>query len=329
MSLLLLKTKDLSWQDHTMNVEVMLKPNQCQLLLNKHKTLHTKYMQARDLFEKQLQSYIKDYTLERRLTDRYREKLTSRKRELTQQRVQSAFEARQMAEVELQRIKSAPITKSKTPSPIRHIGKRSRGLFITEIDDDKIYRLPSISQKKDKKQAFFEGLSRPKSKPKQDEKQKTEPESLGEKRYITLPIKSEATLTAEKQAEEMQGALLEKVKSFVEEIREFNRKPPPHEESTSESLSSAKSRGITPLVAKRYSTFTVDMQKIETAFDDFCKTNSKEDLQKMMKLAAKLKSNVALARNQSLVPTIGAFKSSRAFKRLTKRYDSSQPCEGE
>ena len=311
-----------------MNMEVMLKPNQCQLLLNKHKTLQTKYIQARDLFEKQLQSYIKDYTLERRLTERYRERLVCRKKELHIQRVQSAMEAKQIAEIELERTKSAPVHKSKTPSPIRHIGKRSRGLFITEMDDDKIYRLPTIAQKKDQKQAFFEGLSRPKSKAPKEEKSKTEPIHLGDKRFVTLPMKSEAALAGEKLREENQELLLEKVKTFVEEMKEFNRKPQTHDEA-SESLGSSKSRTITPLVAKRYCTFSVDMLKIETAFDEFCRTNSKEDLHKMMKMAAKLKANVALARNQSLVPTIGAFRSSRAFKRLTTRYDSTVPCEGD
>jgi hypothetical protein len=66
MSLLLLKTKDLTWQDHTLNTEVMLAPARSVLLLNKHKTLDAKCEGARQLFERQRIQCIKDFLSSRR-----------------------------------------------------------------------------------------------------------------------------------------------------------------------------------------------------------------------------------------------------------------------
>ncbi len=70
MSLLLLKTRDLTWQDRTLNVEVMLSPSHSQLLYNKHKTLGTHYHKQVELYEKQINTMIKDITVEKRLMER-------------------------------------------------------------------------------------------------------------------------------------------------------------------------------------------------------------------------------------------------------------------
>ncbi|XP_005091893.1 uncharacterized protein LOC101849432 [Aplysia californica] len=93
MSLLMLKTKNLSWQDHTLNIEVMLAPLRSTLLLNKHKTLDTKYDKEKALFERQKDACIKDFVVEKRLIERRRQKLNKRKKDiLAETRAKSALE---------------------------------------------------------------------------------------------------------------------------------------------------------------------------------------------------------------------------------------------
>lgn len=83
MSLLSLKTKNLSWQDHTLNIEVMLAPQGSTLLLNKHKSLDTKLQQEKAGYERQMEAVVNNYLAEKRLVERQRAKLQHRQRELT------------------------------------------------------------------------------------------------------------------------------------------------------------------------------------------------------------------------------------------------------
>ena len=100
MSLLMLKTKNLSWQDHTLNIEVMLAPLRSTLLLNKHKTLDTKFDQEKSLYERQKDACLKDFVVEKRLIERRRQKLLRRKKELMDARAKSAMEAKEAEEKE-------------------------------------------------------------------------------------------------------------------------------------------------------------------------------------------------------------------------------------
>ncbi|XP_059147882.1 uncharacterized protein LOC131935500 [Physella acuta] len=83
MSLLALKTKNLSWQDHTLNIEVMLAPQGSTLLLNKHKSLDTKLQREKAGYERQMDAFVNNYLAEKRLIERQRAKLMHRRRELT------------------------------------------------------------------------------------------------------------------------------------------------------------------------------------------------------------------------------------------------------
>ncbi|GFR90942.1 hypothetical protein ElyMa_004316100 [Elysia marginata] len=100
MSLLMLKTKNLSWQDHTLNIEVMLAPLRSTLLLNKHKTLDTKFEQEKSLYARQKDACLKDFVVEKRLIERRRQKLLRRKKELFDARAKSAMDAKEDEEKE-------------------------------------------------------------------------------------------------------------------------------------------------------------------------------------------------------------------------------------
>lgn len=120
MSLLMLKTKNLSWQDHTLNIEVMLAPLRSTLLLNKHKTLDTKYDKEKALYERQRDACIKDYILETRLIERRRQKIINRKKELqSEARSKSAVEKDEQIKPSSnqERSNSAPIEgRTQTPT---------------------------------------------------------------------------------------------------------------------------------------------------------------------------------------------------------------------
>ncbi|XP_071096873.1 uncharacterized protein [Haliotis cracherodii] len=327
MSLLLLKTKNLSWQDHTMNVEVMLSPNHSQLLFNKHKTLGTQYIKEVDLYQKQISTLVKDITVEKRLMARYHTRLVSRQKELIVQRSHSAQEMRRLQQLDMKdRSRSAPVGSSRGSSPPRPLGRKSRGVFLTEIEEDKMSKLPALPSKRKKIQTIVvlpKTLEKPKPKPK--------PPNLGPKRFVTFgerpPSDSESEESEEEEAPETAYPLEEKIKNFLDEVKSFNEKPVPKRQlqGSAELFRYLKENESAPTspVGKRYNTLTLDRQRLETAFDSFCKSKSREDLVKMMRLAAKMKANVAQARNTPMVPTMSAMKSSRAF--LSMKANAASP----
>ncbi|XP_067660654.1 uncharacterized protein [Haliotis asinina] len=320
MSLLLLKTKNLSWQDHTLNVEVMLSPNHSQLLFNKHKTLGTQYVKEVDLYQKQISTFVKDITVEKRLMERYRHRLVSRQKELIVQRSYSAQEMRKLQQLDMKdRSRSAPVGSSRDASPQRPPGRKSRGVFLTEIEEDKMAKLPALPSKRGKLQTIVvlpKTLEKPKPKPK--------PPNLGPKRYVTFgerpPSDSESEESADEAEPDTAYPLEEKIKNFLDEVKSFNEKPVPKRrlQGSAELFRYLKENESVPTspVGKRYNTLTLDRQKLEAAFDSFCKSQAREDLVKMMRLAAKMKANAAQARNTSMVPTMSSMKSSRAFLSL-------------
>ena len=70
------------------------------------------------------------------------------------------------------------------------------------------------------------------------------------------------------------------------------------------------------MVAKRYNTWSVDQGELLAAFDQFCLAQNSDELARVVRLAAKLKAGVKVTRNQSIVPTMAAFRGTRAFKAL-------------
>lgn len=96
MSLLAVKTKNLTWQDHQLNFEMMLAPTFPKLLLNKHRTYSTKCDQAKSQIEQQRATYCRSFTGERRLVERQSISLNKRQANirryitLDMQRTQSA-----------------------------------------------------------------------------------------------------------------------------------------------------------------------------------------------------------------------------------------------
>ena len=98
--------------------------------------------------------------------------------------------------------------------------------------------------------------------------------------------------------------------------------PPYRAPSTPGGASSSLARGSTPhtpVVARRYNTWSVDQGELLAAFDQFCLAQSRDELARVVRLAAKMKAGVRVTRNQSIVPSMAAFRGTRAFKALVGR----------
>ena len=97
---------------------------------------------------------------------------------------------------------------------------------------------------------------------------------------------------------------------------------PQHTPGPASSLGRSTTRAstpATPVVAKRYNTWSVDQNELLTAFDQFCLVQNTDELARVVRLASKLKAGVKMTRNQSIVPTMAAFRGTRAFKALISK----------
>lgn len=421
MSLLLLKTRDLTWQDHTLNTEVMLAPARSGLLLNKHKTLGAKCEMDKQLYERQRTQCIKDFLSSRRLIDRQRQKLIHRQRELGSKskrpRVRSASTAQPPAPAAQddtsgmtlkERSASAPGSmRNQTELPTIYIDtganspdpSDSSSFFVTELASDAPVTstpLPSFSiapriaamssapvtstrsvpgrnplqnrsptgEKSPTKSRSPTKTHTPTKTPTPTKPQpptraigRTIPggasspqrassnqgahrlsrdsTSLRSEPRQSLSVRFAAALSPAEESgdaggdgdsgkddgrESMKDPTLEaKVRAFIDDINDFTiaRRLGKETKKKPELWPGARKQEVaTPLVAKRYSTWSVDHSALLSAFDQFCNVQTPEELTRAMRLASKLKASVKITRNQSIVPSIATFRSTRAFKTL-------------
>ncbi|KAL8597532.1 hypothetical protein ACOMHN_033403 [Nucella lapillus] len=418
MSLLLLKTRDLTWQDHTLNTEVMLAPARSGLLLNKHKTLGAKCQMDKQLYERQRAQCIKDFLFSRRLIDRRRQKLVNRQRELRckQARATSALpthnpdttEEAEAAILSKERSASAPgggsRVKMELPAIYIDTGavspdpSDSSSLFVTEMGDAPFpsfpvpTRIPMSSTPFNTNSApgrsswrnrtpvrdttptrnrtptrnnITPTRNRTPTKSTTPTPNKTltretgsstnqgpfprplrsfsvfdarpsrahTPQKSDSKPSVTVRFADGDTEEKEeddpKTKQDPKDTVLEaKVRAFIDDIKDFTTdrklgKTPKNQRSEGFALFERRceppSPAKTPLVAKRYNAFSVEQTELLSAFEQFCNVQTPEELTKAMRLASKLKANVKVTRNQSIVPSIATYKSTRAFKTLNSR----------
>ncbi|KAK6980006.1 hypothetical protein BgiMline_021005 [Biomphalaria glabrata] len=152
MSLLLVKTKNLSWQDHTLNIEVMISPQGSTLLVNKHKALDAKFDKEKSIFEKQRAARLKDFLIERRFIQRQRMKLMRRSLELAEERAKSAriILEKSYSKQNDNRSSSAPVNPKRNgissvagsgiiPIPFPRIPLKSATLFAATLHQTNVY----------------------------------------------------------------------------------------------------------------------------------------------------------------------------------------------
>ena len=331
MALLMLKTKDLSWQDHTVNVEVMLAPTKATLLSNKHKTLATKCDSMKRNFDKERDAVLKDIMIERRMMERKKQEIHRRQSEIFFKKAlkEPSVASTKDSEISSKRLGSAPISNTRAPSGYSDYSNTS--FFLTDL------RHPDHHQSDGdgRISAYSEGPSgRNSAYSEANTMTSTNVSTRGsylKSPYFAVPSQSRNTdakrsSKAPPKSVRFQDSacaddnpsqlfsrvsdlsLEEKIKQFIRKQEDFNTKP------LRRPVSEPVRRHEPPVVAKRYKSLKLDKLEIEKAFDAFCDRKNIDELHKLIKLSTKLKANVRMARNQSIMPSFAAFRAAKAFK---------------
>ncbi|XP_033763568.1 uncharacterized protein LOC117344836 [Pecten maximus] len=335
MALLLLKTNDPSWQDRTVNVEVMLAPARNQLLMNKHKTLGSKCLKAQRLYEKERESMLKNILIEKRIMERKNQALLRKKSDIMMNRVSSGVSSHRQNTTAVLKLPSK--RGGSAPAKIGWPDKNpSESVFLTEVSGE------TRSQSVTTTEISGESRSQSVAIPEKDKQWGVTPSpshgnlsmqvagsasqlSASSRRVISpfgpkrssRRIKSvrfdDNRLPENQQTDtySRQSNVSGLVEQFVKTQVEFNKRPPIG--SAEQYRVNNRSGSNTPLIAKRYSTLSVNNDKLINAFDNFCLDRNKEDFQKLVRMASKLKSSAKLARNQSVVPAVAALRSGKVF----------------
>ena len=355
MSMLMVSSanyKDLSWQDHTVQTEVMLFPIRNNLLMNKHKTLNTKCRNEKFLYEKEKDAVLKNITIEKRIMVRKKDAYTRRRSEIKLQRAQSADTA-------LQPKVSKTIPKNNdtkrglsAPAKIGWAEKDSdckRGsLFMTEVHPPASAE-PRLRNTESRTGNFgiqspfseirpptasednFSTATGPASNVRQSSRRIISPTSSkpSTRRAKSVRFKAGYSKSAhdefnDENDNERPLSLDERVKLFNQNQTDFNTRPNSYTSNRSYSFRTETRSKPTkdPIVAKRYNSMHLDTNSLETAFNSFCLDRSKGEFEKLVRMASKMRASVNVARNQSIVPTMATFKGTRAFKNLLNKPDS-------
>lgn len=301
----MLRTHDLSWQDHVVNIEFMVNPSHNQLLLNKHKTLASKCDKVKKIFDRELKTVHKNMIVDVRMMERKRNALEKRKSEIRSSRGGREFP------------KPPKMRSGKKISSNASRGQSAPPTFLTEIDGNK-YNTPAASPGVEK--------ASPTNRPKtvnvlQDATPTT---SRMSQHPIPSPeIKSSArrkSVRFEDGTSNDVESIPDKVKTFVQNQISFNTRPSlsdKHQTTCYRPYGSNSRHSNTPrspLVAKRYNSTKLEIDVLKNAFDELCVDNSLENFKRLSSLANRVKTNFKLARNTSMTPAIGTIKAKRKFK---------------
>lgn len=344
---MLLKTHDLTWQDHTMNVEMMLAPLHAQLLASKHKALSTRCNTIKLIYEKEKDTMVKNINIEKRLMERKKTAILKRKSEIAFKRLSSAksdptnMRCRTITDVQPKRGKSAP--------PVLSEAKQTGAeVFLTEVKN----MGNANSEPGDRRRGSLAEVYHPVSSSRNSFKSSvTLPYFTGGQstsrnetpRHITTSgshLRGKSVRFEDDDEDGRHSDILfekinyariqEKVKTFVHEQDDFNRRPPGYRLNfrTRQRLLSDP-LGIQngyqpPLIAKKSAKLSLDKDELEKAFDKFCENQSKDNLQAMMKMATKQKASLRIARDQSIVPAIAALRTAHKFRAVLNKNNASE-----
>ncbi|KAK6195995.1 hypothetical protein SNE40_001306 [Patella caerulea] len=349
MSLLFIKTKDLTWQDHTLNIEAMLAPTRSQLLVNKHKSYGARAATDKDLYEKQKVTRLKDYVIEKRMMERRKQRINKRKREIYIDRSHSVVSSRNrddddvetksnLSDSQLLKMKSSACSmrsktssvasKSSTHYPRLPAQPRcsslqalntenmeitcediDNGVFITELirNDSKLPTVPKSAQEI------------------RDQRLRGPHVAYSKERNVSFAsIRDDHHHGKSKYFDSNRRIkpLQSRIEEFLVDQKSFNEDP--KQKSSISAWDNIGRNKNKQLVANKLSNLTLDKTTLEGAFDHFCEENSKENYHKMVKMATKLKARVAIARNQSWIPSMATFKSSKTFLRVLEKKRNSE-----
>lgn len=339
MALMMLKTHDLTWQDHTINVEMMLAPLHAQLLASKHKALSTRCNTIKLIYDKERDTMVKNINIEKRLMERKRSVFLKRKSEIAFKRLSSA-----KSDPTNQRCLSVPSVNPKrgnSAPPVLSEAKQNDKVFLTEVRDvDKA----NTSEPDGRRNGSVTEISHPLSFSRNSFKSSitlpyftgsqssSRNESPQHTTTFTSQMRGKSVRFEENEDEERSGEILfekinyarlqQKVRNFVHDQDDFNNRPAGYKLNfrTRQRFnfnsfgSNFKTQQQQPLVAKKSSKLSLNKDELERAFDKFCENKTKDNLHAMMKMATKQKASIRIARDQSIVPAIAVMKSAHKFR---------------
>ncbi|OWF36667.1 uncharacterized protein LOC110441343 [Mizuhopecten yessoensis] len=332
MSLLFLNTRNPTWQDRTVNVEVMLAPARNQLLMNKHKTLGSKCLKAQRLYDKERESMLKNIVIEKRIMERKQQVLSRKKSDIMMNRVSSSVCSDRQISTPVLTVCSK--RGGSAPAKLGWAEKNTNkpGVFLTEVAGAGELRSQSVAPAERDKQW------KQSSSPSHGNLSKKAVGSASQlsmsSRRVISPFGSKRSSKRIKSVRfndirdhenqetdnyPSRPCVDGLVQQFVQTQAEFNQRPV----TGSRNQWTKRPDTNSPLVAKRYSTLSVNNNKLINAFDNFCLDKNKEDFQKLVRLASKLKSSVKMARNQSVVPPVAALRSRKAFMEKIKKSEDT------
>ena len=317
MSLMHLKTHNLSWQDRTLNIELMMAPSRSQLLYNKHKGLTSKCQQEHSYLDREKSSYLRSFKTDKRLME-MRKAGYDKKKVVIQQR-RSSIEMR-----------SGTPNHGRNSAPPRLQGSptKDQHTFLTKIDGREAKSanagtraprspraIPSNMVIMSPRSQFTVPAAVTAGKSKPAHGPVTHPpflERMGRQKSVRFQYDSadvDKTDNSEKMDNERVYTPIEdRIKSFIEQQADFNKR------QAEKRLVTSSPGSTTSSVAKRYTGLKLKVSEIEKAFDNFCVNTSDEGYHSLIKYAAKMKANIKNARNTSLVPTMGSLKGSKGFR---------------
>lgn len=325
MSLCLLKTRDLSWQDHSINIEVIMAPRRTDLLSKQHRSLGNKCDKRVTRYELNKNSVLKHLQLEKhhigqRATELYVLKAkrfldgfpVDMKREILNRRSFSIALNKLRDEImECQeRVKSEPLPERKeitktdpvgTTLPELNIVSRQNStrkqidkFYITELPSPRSDELPPVVVETEKARPVKPTLRRANSDLVSTASRLSAASSSSARPRLTR--QKSVRFENDVDSEGKKASLHERVREFIKEQEEFN--------SQVQQLHTINDLNDLQIDEK---------DKLISAFDNFCKSSStKTQLQKLVKLASKFK-----VTNRSMANTASNFRSSKSYKALT------------
>lgn len=308
MSLFHVKTHDLSWQDRTINIEMMMAPARSQLLYNKHKGLKTKCQQENYNLDRERDSYLKSYKTDIRLMERRKELYSKRRNDIILKR--SIAENRRRASV------SGPPGRISAPPRLERttsFTSTSDPTFITQLQTRESQSAGEQRQPSDQGKSVFTTPEMTKL-PEVTKTQvlatetpdlrtispcmSTRSPSPG-KPYLlrNKSVRFLVSQTCPKKTtlEPLDLPVDERIKRFLATQVEFNKTGPTSIFGLTRKLKSSN-------LPVKQGNLGVNMLKLEAAFDDFIQDNSDEGLQKLVRYATRVKATARNARNSAIMP---------------------------
>lgn len=295
------KTHDLSDQDRTLNIELMMSPSRSQLLYNKHIGLTSKFHLERSYLERERNAFLRSYKTDKRLMEMRKQRYARAKHSIVQHRM--SMERRQSKTLDAENFgrNSAP------PRLEQNLAKDEK-TFLTRIA---------------REAKSVENNSRnPNTKPSPDEPERKE--LLSPRSQFTRPalslvdsnmkggpqthkpylvrldrqksVRFQNTTNADNPdsadrtvVERTETPIEDRVKQFLETQKEFNRRLA-ETDYLERSLYHAESTYSS--VAKRSTGLTLKVSDLEKAFNRFCTNTSDDGYHSLVRYAAKMKANV-------------------------------------